>query len=74
MSENQWLFKADEIFEDIPGDSDNVLMNIPPEISKKMGWQPGDTLKILIGDQGTVIIEKVEEKENSGKEEKDTDK
>ena len=74
MSENQWLFKVEDIFEDIPGDSDNVLMNIPPEISKKMGWQPGDTLKILIGDQGTVIIEKVEEKENRGKEEKDTDK
>jgi len=65
MSEDrkQWLFKAEEIFEDIPDDPENVNMNIPPEISERMGWKPGDTLKILWGDQGTVIIEKVEEKE-----------
>ena len=71
MSEEkkQWTFKAEEIFEDIPDDLENINMNIPPEISEAAGFQPGDTLKILWGDQGTIIIEKV--KENS--EEKETD-
>ena len=56
-----YTFKADDIFEDIKDDPQNVLMNIPDEISEEMGWKPGDTLKILVGDQGTIIIEKVDE-------------
>ena len=69
MTENnkQWLFKAEEIFEDIPDDPKNVNMNIPPEIAEAAGFEPGDTLKILWGDQGTIIIEKVKE-ENNGEE------
>jgi len=71
-NKNVYTFNADEIFEDIPDDPENVLMNIPPEISEKMGWVEGDVLKIQIGDQGTINIEKVDKKEDSGKEEKDT--
>lgn len=63
---NTKTFKVEEIFEDIDGDPENVLMNIPPEIAEEMNWNPGDTLKILLGDQGTIIIEKVEEKETDG--------
>lgn len=59
-NKNVYTFKAEEIFEDIPDDPNNVLMNIPPEISKKMGWEPGDVLKIQIGDLGTINIEKVD--------------
>ena len=64
----QWIFKQEEIFEDIPGDPENINMNIPDEIAEAAGFKPGDTIKILWGDQGTIIIEKVDEKENSGKE------
>lgn len=56
-------YKADEIFQDIEEDTENVLMNIPPEIAEKMGWQPGDSLKIELGDQGTIVITKVEHDE-----------
>jgi formylmethanofuran dehydrogenase subunit D len=69
MSEEQntWTFKAEDIFEDIEGDKENVNMNIPPEVMEKMGWKEGDTLRILLGDQGTVIIEKAElPKETNG--------
>lgn len=69
MSEEQntWTFKAEEIFEDIDGDKENVNMNIPLEVMEKMGWKEGDTLRILLGDQGTVIIEKAElPKETNG--------
>jgi AbrB family looped-hinge helix DNA binding protein len=42
-------------------------MTIPPEIMEKMGWKEGDTIRVLSGEKGTIIIEKVE-KEASGKE------
>jgi AbrB family looped-hinge helix DNA binding protein len=53
-------YKVEDIFQDIEGDDDNVLMNIPPEISEKMGWVEGDTLKITVED-GNLTIVKVEE-------------
>jgi AbrB family looped-hinge helix DNA binding protein len=64
---NTITYKAEEIFHDIPGDSENVHMTIPPEIMEKMGWKEGDTIRVLSGEKGTIIIEKVE-KEASGKE------
>ena len=66
MSEDkkQWTFKVEDIFEDIPDDPENVNMTIPPEICEAAGFQPGDKIKILWGDQGTIIIEKVEEETN----------
>lgn len=53
-------YKVEDIFEDIDGDDKNVLMNIPPEISERMGWMPGDTLKITTED-GNIVIQKKEE-------------
>jgi len=38
-------------------------MNIPPEVSERMGWQPGDILKITVED-GTIVITKKEEEKN----------
>ena len=62
MSENKtWTYKAEDIFQDIENDLDNVNMTIPPEIMEKMGWKEGDTIRVLVGDQGTVSIEKVED-------------
>ena len=34
-------------------------MKIPPEVLKGKDWNEGDKVKISIGDQGTIIIEKV---------------
>lgn len=53
-------YLVEEIFEDIPEDDNNVLMKIPPEIAEEMGWEPGDVLKISIGDNGSISIVKVE--------------
>ena len=41
-------YKVEDIFEDDPDNPENVLMNIPPEIAEKMGWKPGDNLKITV--------------------------
>jgi len=57
-------YKVEDIFEDIKGDDKNVLMNIPPEVSERMGWEPGDVLKITVED-GQISITK---KEQNGQE------
>lgn len=63
----KYIYKAEEIFEDIPDDPENVNMKIPDEIAAEVGIEPGDTVRILWGDQGTIIIEKVkDEKEKDG--------
>jgi prophage tail gpP-like protein len=63
-------YKVEDIFEDIPDDKENVIMNLPPEVMEEAGIKPGDKVKISIGDQGSLIIEKI--KENSGEEEQNT--
>jgi AbrB family looped-hinge helix DNA binding protein len=52
-------YKVEDVFEDIEGDDKNVLMNIPPEIAERMGWQPGDVLKIIVED-GNIVITKID--------------
>ena len=55
------IYKAEEIFQDIPGDDKNVMMTIPPEIMEKQGWKEGTKIKVEIGDQGSIIITEVKE-------------
>ena len=52
-------YKVEDIFQDIEGDDKNVNMNIPPEISERMGWTEGDILKITVED-GQISISKKE--------------
>ena len=62
MALKQHIYNADDIFQDIPGDDKNVTMTIPPEILEAQGWKEGDTLRFDVGDQGTIIITKPDEK------------
>ena len=55
-------YKAEDIFEDIEGDNEHVLMNIPPEILEQMNWVPGDTL-IEESKKGSITISKKEQNE-----------
>lgn len=50
-------YNYEDIFEDIPGDPDNILMRIPDEILKANGWQVGDTIKISV-QNGALILSK----------------
>jgi len=50
-------FLAEEIFEDILGDPENVMMKIPPEICEAQGWKEGDTLTIKV-ENGAIVISK----------------
>lgn len=56
---NRTVYNVDEIFEDDPNDPENTLMKIPDDIAEKMGWKPGDVLKITWED-GTISITKVD--------------
>jgi hypothetical protein len=51
-------YLVEEIFEDIPGDPDNVIFNIPQEICEEAGIVPGDTISITL-DNGKIIFRKV---------------
>jgi formylmethanofuran dehydrogenase subunit D len=51
-------FNAEDIFEDIPGDPDNVIMKFPPELLEQTGWKEGDTLNVEI-ENGAIVIRKV---------------
>ena len=53
-------YKVEDIFHDIPGDEKMMNMTIPPEIMEAQGWKEGDNLKIEWGDQGSIIITKLE--------------
>jgi hypothetical protein len=71
MSEEKkaFIYKVEDIFEDIPDDPKNVNMTIPPEIMEQAGLKTGDTIKISYGDQGSLILEKVDKKETNEQEE-----
>lgn len=48
-------FKAEDIFKDIPGDPNNVILEFPPKVLEITGWQAGDTLDITVKDSAIVI-------------------
>ena len=54
------VYKVEDIFHDIPGDDKMMNMTIPPEIMEAQGWKEGDNLKIEWGDQGSIIITKLD--------------
>lgn len=55
---NTYTFKAEEIFEEIEGDPDNVMMKLPPEICELQGWKEGDTINIKV-ENGAMVLSKV---------------
>ena len=55
----KYTYNAEDIFEDIPGDPDNIIMNFPEELLQAMGWKEGDTLDIQVED-GKVTVTKID--------------
>jgi hypothetical protein len=50
-------YNTEDIFEEIDGDPDNILMKIPQEILDLNGWKEGDVLTITLED-GAIVISK----------------
>jgi hypothetical protein len=53
----QKTFKVEDLFEDIPGDPDNVILKFPPEVIDETGWKEGDQLTITV-ENGALIVSK----------------
>lgn len=53
---NSLIFNSEDIFQEIPGDPDNVMLTFPPEVLEQTGWQVGDTLSISVVDGALSII------------------
>jgi hypothetical protein len=50
------IFNSEDIFQEIPGDPDNVMLTFPPEVLEQTGWQAGDTLTISVVNGAISII------------------
>ncbi len=53
----KFIFTAEDIFQETPGDPENCLMKFPPEVLKLTGWKEGDTLDIKLED-GKIVVTK----------------
>jgi formylmethanofuran dehydrogenase subunit D len=51
-------YLAEEIFEDIPGDPDNVIMKFPPDLLEELGWKEGDNINIKVED-GAIVLQRI---------------
>lgn len=62
MTESQkWkTYKYEEVFQDIEGDPDNVLLTFPPEVIEQAGWKEGDALSFTV-ENGSLLINKVQD-------------
>jgi len=58
MQNMRYTYNAEELFEDIPGDPDNVILKFPPELLETVGWNEGDTLEIKVED-GAMTVTKI---------------
>jgi len=50
-------YKYEDLFKQ--NENGEAELFLPPALSEELGLQPGDNLRILLGDQGTVILEKI---------------
>jgi hypothetical protein len=51
-------YLAEEIFEDIPGDPDNVIMKFPPDLIKELGWKEGDSIDVKL-ENGAIVLQRI---------------
>ena len=57
---NVITYKVGDVFKDDENDSKNVLMNIPLEVSARMGWIEGDVIKVSV-EEGRMVLTKIED-------------
>lgn len=58
-------WKVEDIFQEIPGDPDNVNMIIPDEIVEYLELNEGDTIRIEMSDGGLILSKVVDKPEES---------
>lgn len=56
--EIKYIVDAKEIFTQDPDNPGQTILTIPPNVIEQAGLKLGDEIKVSIGDQGTIILEK----------------
>ena len=54
---SKYVYNYEDIFEEDPGNPDNVLMTIPLEIQEQMGLKEGDSVIVTLDDD-TITLRK----------------
>lgn len=54
----KFIYNVEDLFEDIPDDTDNVILKFPPEILEHTGWKEGDILDINVEDGVITVCKK----------------
>jgi len=53
-----YTLDAKEVFTNDPDNPEQTILTIPPDVIAKAGFKIGETIKISIGDKGTIILER----------------
>ena len=56
--EIKYIVDAKEVFTHDPDNPEQTILTIPPNVIERAGFKIGDQIKVSIGDQGTIILEK----------------
>ena len=56
---HHFIANSKELFTPDPDNPEMVVLTIPPEVLEQADIQPGEEVKIKLGDKGTIIIEKI---------------
>ena len=56
---HHYIANSKELFSTDPDNPEMSILTIPPEVLEQAKIQPGDEVKIKLGDRGTIIIEKI---------------
>lgn len=52
------IYNYEDLFQEVPGDSDNVMFTIPPEMLKEAGWKEGDEIEIQLENNSLIFTKK----------------
>jgi hypothetical protein len=47
------MYSYDELFQEIPGDTENILLRFPQEFLEETGWMEGTVVNITVEDTGS---------------------
>lgn len=47
------MYSYEELFQEIPGDPDNILLKFPEEFLEETGWIEGTVVNITVEDTGS---------------------
>lgn len=56
---HHFITNSKELFSPDPDNPEMCILTIPPEVLEQAKIQPGDEVKMKLGDKGTIIIEKL---------------